>query len=229
MAMLIDYFPDWITGGIFASSAMAWCPWCDELTNEELHGLDIEYFGNRSGYKQCSPLIDKIAYPLPDRQISGNTERMEMLKHTLKALYNYEWTKLWNAWKAQYNPLDNYNLTEHKAGNFEESGSKDTETNAKSETEMSTENSVKPLNSSAFEPLTKSDTDMETTRQKADNKEEVTTGKEGSDEYWKTRAGNIGTMTYQDMLQKEMDLRKNHFFDIIMADLDKVLTIPYRW
>ena len=233
MARLIDYFPNWLTGGIFTSHAMDWCPWTNELTSAELSGLDIEYFGNRSGYKEASPLLDKIAGRLEDRQLgvgSGEIDvRMQMLRNLLKTMYGYEWNKLWSAWKATYDPIHNYDMVEGVVDHTHDKEDVDTETTSKSKTEMETANSVKPLNSSAYEPITKSKTDMETTRLKADNKEERDRTLDRWETVDKTRSGNIGTLSYQDMLQKEMDLRKNHFFDIIMADLDKVLTIPYWW
>ena len=232
MARLIDYFPDWITTGIFTSIAMNWCPWVGELSNDELQGLDIEYFGNHSGYKMASPLLDKIAYRVEERQVGTNDpndERMKMLRNALKAMYGYEWQKLWDAWKAQYDPIHNYDMTEGIVDHTHEKNDKNTITDSKSETDMKTVNSVKPLNSASMEPLTQSESDMDTTRLKLNN-EEV---KDDTMNRWetidKTRSGNIGTLSYQDMLQKEMDLRKNHFFDIIMTDLDKVLTIPYWW
>lgn len=233
MARLIDYFPNWITAGIFTSYAMDWCPWVGELSHEELVGLDVEYFGNRSGYKWASPLIDKIAYPIEERQIGVGDEtldaRLQWLRQLLKAMYGYEWKKLWDAWKAEYDPIHNYDMVEGIVDHTNEHEDKDTETDSKSETNMHTTNSVKPLNSSTFEPLTKSDMDTDTTRKKIDNKEGIDRDLNRWETIDKTRSGNVGTLSYQDMLQKEMDLRKNHFFDIIMADLDKVLTIPYWW
>lgn len=232
MARLIDYFPDWITGGIFTSHAMDWCPWCTDLSTDELSGLDVEYFGNRSGYKTASPLLDKIAYRIEERQVGSgdpNDPRILMLRNVLKAMYGYEWVKLWDAWKVQYDPIHNYDMVEGIVDHTHEDEDRDTETEGKSETDMHTTNSVKPLNSTTFEALTKSDTDTDTTRNKLYNTEGVDRELNRWQTIDKTRSGNIGTLSYQDMLQKEMDLRKNHFFDIIMADLDKVLTIPYWW
>ena len=233
MARLIDYFPNWITGGIFSTYVMSWCPWVNELTHEELVGLDVEYFGNRSGYKWASPLVDKLAYRVEERQLGVGDDtldsRLQLIRQVLKSMYGYEWQKLWDAWKAQYDPIHNYDMTEGIVDHTHEKNDKNTTTDSKSETDMKTVNSVKPLNSASMEPLTQSESDMDTTRLKLNN-EEV---KDDTMNRWetidKTRSGNIGTLSYQDMLQKEMDLRKNHFFDIIMADLDKVLTIPYWW
>lgn len=228
MARLIDYFPDWISGGLFAGEVLDWCPWVDELSQDELRGLDMEYFGNHSGYKMAAPLIDKIAMRPQDRQIGhAGTVRMEWLRNILFSMYHYEWTKLWNAWKEIYDPLNNYNMTDGTVEHVNDNGSRDTEVNSNTSTDTTYTNSVKPLNSSAFEDLTKSTGDMDTTRLKASNTEGVDIQNDRWRTVDKTRKGNVGTLSYQDMLQKEMDLRKNHFFDIIMADLDRVLTIPY--
>lgn len=231
MSMLIDYFPDWISSGVFGTYVMSWCPWVEEMKPEELKALDIEYFGNRSGYKQASPLLDKIAGRLDNRQLGNASRRLDvrcqMLRNILKSMYGYEWNKLWNIWKATYDPTYNYDIWEEKQGSHSENKNKSTETAAKSETDMSTVNSVKPLNTNAFEPLTKSESDMDTTRSMISNRENEGTDIEGEDEYKKHRYGNVGTMPYQDLVQKEIDLRKQKFFDIIMSDLDRVLTIPY--
>lgn len=41
-----------------------------------------------------------------------------------------------------------------------------------------------------------------------------------------TRAGNIGVTTSQQMIQSEIDLRRQNFFDIVFADLDSILALP---
>lgn len=40
-----------------------------------------------------------------------------------------------------------------------------------------------------------------------------------------TRSGNIGVTTSQQMIESEIELRKQNFFDLIYKDLDKVLTL----
>lgn len=230
MALLIDYVPNWITGGLFRGPVLSWCPWVGELDLEELSGLDIEYFGNRSGYKTASPLIDKIASTVEGRQLElWNPVKPEtrMLMSVMRSMYGYEWEKLWDAWKVQYNPIRNYDITETIDEHIVDDGSRDTKLNTKSDTDITYTNSIKPLNSSSYERLSKTETNTDATRLKADNTEDVKLDNDRQRDVTSTKSGNIGTLSYQDMLQKEMDLRKNHFFDIIMADLDKVLTIPY--
>lgn len=118
-------------------------------------------------------------------------------------------------------------MTEDFKGKDKNNKTTDTETSSKSKTEMDSVNSVKPLNTGTFESISKTDTDSDTTRLTANNKGKETEQGSGENEYQKHRYGNIGTLAYQDMVKREIDLRREHFFDIIMADLDKVLTIPY--
>ena len=230
MARLIDYFPSWIESGIFNSEVvMGWCPWWNQLTEDERNGLDLEYFGNRSGYKWASPLIDKIASTFDVRTIDTSTLNFQALAlhNAIKAMYGEDWKRMWEVWNLDYDPIYNYSMTEDFKGKDKNNKSTSTETSSKSKTEMDSVNSVKPLNTGEFEPISKTDTDSDTTRLAANNKMREAESGTGENEYQKHRYGNIGTLAYQDMVKREIDLRREHFFDIIMADLDKVLTIPY--
>lgn len=230
MARLIDYFPSWTSSGIFNSQAvMGWCPWFEVVEPDVLDGLDFEYFGNHSGYKWASPLVDKIAANFNNRTIDTSTWNFQStaIRKALQAMYGDDWQRMWDVWNLEYDPIYNYNMTEDFKGKDKNDRTTNSEVDAKSKTEMSTANSVKPLNTGTFEQITKTDMDSETYRAKADNKFKETEGNKGENEYLKHRYGNIGTLAYQDMVKRELDLRRAHFFDIIMSDLDKVLTIPY--
>ena len=229
MARLIDYFPTWANKGIFNSHVLAFAPWVDTLSAAYLNGLDLEYFGNRSGYKWASPLVDKIAATFMNRTILTDTENFQCdsLRRAIEAMYGDDWKRMWETWNKNYDPIYNYNMTEDFKGKDKNQKTTDTETASKSKTTLDTTNKVKPLNTSAFESISQTDSNSETTRLKADNKGQEKENGSGENEYLKHRYGNIGTLAYQDMIKREMDLRKDHFFDIIMADLDKILTIPY--
>lgn len=230
MARLIDYFPSWANKGLFNSDVvMGWCPWNESMTKTQLQGLDLEYFGNRSGYKWASPLIDKIASTFDVRTIDTTTLNFQALSlhNAIKSKYGEDWKRMWEVWNLEYNPIYNYNMTEDFAGKDKGNKNTDSETSSKSSTDMDVQNKVKPLNTEAMESISETTTDSNTTRLKADNKASEKEESSGENEYLKHRFGNIGTLSYQDMVKKELDLRREHFFDIIMADLDKVLTIPY--
>lgn len=102
--MLIDHFPSWMTDGLF--SQMDWAPWAGEV---DPHALDMEYFGNRSGCRECSPLVDKM---VNQNGYIISPENSRRLTNIIRALYGENWGRLWTAIKVEYNPLENYSMTE---------------------------------------------------------------------------------------------------------------------
>ena len=102
--ILIDAFPDWLADkGIF--SEMEDLPWAEDISADL---LDMDYFGNHSGWKKCSPLLYKLFntdYELSD----ANRKKLADLV-TSKFLPN--WTALWNTYHFTYNPITDYDVTE---------------------------------------------------------------------------------------------------------------------
>lgn len=102
--LLRNAFPKWFEGkGIFASMTSA--PWQEEIDGIT---LDIEYFGNRSGYKFCAPLV----YNFLDEDGAVTENGRQAIARVLLARYSKPWTRLWNLMKSQYDPLDNFSITE---------------------------------------------------------------------------------------------------------------------
>ena len=102
---LNDVFPGWLTGaGIFATLQTFPVPW----RNENISGaLDIEYYGNVSGEKIISPLVEKIR--------SGDTltdAEKTMLATSILALYGVNWGKQWETLSFEYDPIENYSMRE---------------------------------------------------------------------------------------------------------------------
>lgn len=101
---LIDAFPGWFTGeGIF--SEMTGVPWASEVDADL---LDMDYFGNHSGWKKCSPLVYKLfddEYELSD---AVRTKLADLV--TAKFLPN--WIGLWNTYHFDYDPLTDYDVLE---------------------------------------------------------------------------------------------------------------------
>lgn len=102
---LNDVFPGWFSGsGIFAALQSFPVPWKDENIST---ALDIEYHGNISGEKLISPLVEKI--------LSGDvlTEPEKTLISTaIMAVNGVNWAKLWNTLFLEYDPIENYSMTE---------------------------------------------------------------------------------------------------------------------
>lgn len=105
---LIDFFPSWMTGGgIF--SKLDGMPWDNDESVFKL-GLDIEYFGNRSGNRESSALLDKMT--APDNFNPLTEMDIARLKINIKSKFLKEWQRLWDLRNAEYEPLENYNMVE---------------------------------------------------------------------------------------------------------------------
>lgn len=234
---LIDVFPRWATGGgIFTGLDSA--PWSESVKTPL--SLDIAYFGNRSGYKEVSPLLDKFCcYPFA---LEVSDENRQRILNVIEDVYMTDWTKLWEALQLEYNPISNYDSTEERTGwqqygNTIEHQRGTTETTsgkAKSKNETKSTDSVKAINSSDFADVSHAEGESTTEQFKADNESEVKrTGSDTDkhtgqdDDYYKlTRKGNIGVTTTQQMLESEYELRKRHYFEQVFDDLDNLLTSP---
>ena len=115
MSRLIDSFPEWFTRGIFTRLGTLFpdeLPWA----NENGQTLDQMYFGNYSGDKETSPLLDKFI-----EQNGGNAtpevlteEQITTLANILYTRYGVQWDKLYNVLSAEYNPIENYSMTEEE-------------------------------------------------------------------------------------------------------------------
>lgn len=103
---LNDVYEDWAIGdGIFSSllSINGYTPpWGDSTNVANI--LDMQYHGNVSGYKNVSPLVNKIAYNYT------NWERK--IAEVIKVLHGDRWQKLWNTLNFEYNPIENYSMLE---------------------------------------------------------------------------------------------------------------------
>lgn len=89
-----------IANGLFAAmenSTRYTVPW------EKGQPLDTMYVMQHSGEKISSPLLRNLADNIP------------ALADTILMMYNDNWTKVYNAWNTEYEPLENYRMieTEH--------------------------------------------------------------------------------------------------------------------
>ena len=115
MSRIIDSFPEWFNRGIFTRLGTLFpeqLPWA----NENGQTLDQMYFGNHSGDKETSPLLDKFI-----EQNRGNAipevlteEQITTLANILYTRYGVQWDKLYKVLSAEYNPIENYSMTEEE-------------------------------------------------------------------------------------------------------------------
>lgn len=125
---LSEVFPNWMTGeGIFSELGKLGVPWgIDSLY------LDLEYFGNHSGDKTSSPLVNKLAV---DGVLSSDS--ISSLANVIFNIHNKDWTRLYSALEKEYDPLSNYDKIETESINSSETGT-DTTTLTGTETNNGT-------------------------------------------------------------------------------------------
>lgn len=132
---LIDFFPEWATGGGIFSNLKEKLPWKDFYTPEE---QDIEYFGNHSGEKTASPLVRRLmsatggklnspvisidnghlifedvpnatSYIVYVNAIPGFVEDgITTLGRIIWGRFGKQWERLWDTVNAEYDALSPY-------------------------------------------------------------------------------------------------------------------------
>ena len=235
---LNDVFDDWNDGGgIFTVlQEFSALPWKDENIAS---ALDIAYHGGRSGDKYVSPLVNKIM----DGDTLTTTEKT-LIATSIMAVYNGNWAKEYATRSFEYNPIENYSMTETMTNDetvteYGHVNTRDIDTDhTKSGTEtitpnLETDNSVYGFNSSS--PVPSGESSQTGTNETAYNTTDaddgtITDTESGSDthtrNYEMTRAGNIGVTTSQQMITSERELWIWNFFnDVVFPDVDKVLTL----
>lgn len=101
-----------------------------------------------------------------------------------------EWQKAWDAYMSTYDPIANYNRIEHEQTILDGSSTNDTTTTAQ----------VSPDSAETYYNTGKSTVDMDTTTDNTTTRNAEITG-------------NVGVTTSQQMIQSELELRKNNFID----------------
>lgn len=98
--MLKSMFPDYIINGAIFSK-MPNAPWAVDNFGLE---MDIVYLGSHSGIKPPAMLpFDFVTDGVLDQQ---------KLADTLWKLFGHNWQKLWDAYMSEYDPLQNYKITD---------------------------------------------------------------------------------------------------------------------
>lgn len=227
---LFSVTPEPLTGGgIFSALQSLNPPWVDEDIALQ---LDLAYYGNVSGGKVVSPLIDRLL--TADKLTNLD---MATLAGVLMATNKERWDREWATRSAEYDPIQNYNMEEHMEDDetVTEYGKSHTRTDnlTHSTTPNLTEQTTGDVYGFNSSGAVHSDKQVGTTTGTSTDHDTGTqtdadTGSDTSTRNYKlTRKGNIGVTTTQQMLQSERDLWMwSYFYDVIFPDVDEVLTIP---
>lgn len=223
---LNDVYPEWITKGIFSYLNALEVPWKNDITGNE---LDINYHGSRSGHKNIGSLIENF---LENNVVSE--ENKITIAHAIYAMYIKNWNALYKTLSLEYNPIENYSMTETESVQDShkgkvESNSTDTNTN----TENTVVNDVANNQLWGFNSTDSVNSDKQigdTTRNvdgsiNSTHKNTDTETKDITSDRTLKRSGNIGVTTSQQMIESERQLWLWNFFESVFSDIDKILVL----
>lgn len=207
--------------------------------------LDLAYF-SRSSNKFISPIVE--TYLDDDGKLTDTT--LTSLALAIKSMNLVNWTRLYEIQKSEYNPFENYRMTESEVIETDNTTT-DTQTlntkicNNRTSTNTGTITDAgsgsNNLNRYGFNSSTAAgdtegtSTTSNTQTNDLSNNEEVettNTGTIGNNNVLDgevnrelTRAGNIGVITSQQMAQSEIDLWQWNYFETVFKTIDTFLCL----
>lgn len=101
---LNEVFTDYINNGIFTFLNALDVPWKDKNIYQQ---LNLQYHGNISGKKETSPLVDSL---IVENNLTDNSKTM--LAMSIFSIYSNKWSRLYRILSLEYEPIENYNMTE---------------------------------------------------------------------------------------------------------------------
>lgn len=225
MKRLIDIIPEGsFTGFLTAIGSSG--PWSEVVSNDDLARLDQLYLYSHSGEKFAAPLMNMFLDSETGRMTNTTVANAAAMAFSLWA---NKWTRLWDVNASEYDPLENYNMTEDGTETptgkekFERShtGHNTTESVGLAVDNEQTQ-TLYGMNSSTGVPAGKTNTASKNTitvTPGATDKEEKSFDQR-VDTHHLTRTGNIGVTTSQQMAQAEIDLWQWNFWLQVFEDLD---------
>ena len=150
--------------------------------------------------------------------------------------YKVSWINQYNALTAEYNPIDNYSMTETETPNLTRSISSSENTTqtpnliTSTTNDGSTKNNYYGFNDSSVDGSKVNSSSVgstNSTTQTGNSKVNISSSSTETNSGTRTltRKGNIGVTTSQQMIESELELRKKQFFDIMIKDVDKIMAL----
>lgn len=224
---LNEAFADYETkGGIFANIDNL--PWSSVMAGSQ---TDTLYFDTHSGERFSARIITRR---IGDAGYLTSDDR-RTISALVYAMFKTQWTKLWETMNPDYEPLTNYQMTENETGNNTYTRTPNitrnhTGTDANEGTShVNNQSNLWGFNSDTSVPSDMSDGDTTVNTTNTRNLTDTETGTDttaGENTRRLTRTGNIGTNTFQNLIQQERNLWMYNFFEQVFKDVDSVLTIP---
>ena len=193
------------------------------LTEDFALELDLKLYLERSGDKWINPYYSRL---LKIHESDSSFDVLGYIARNVISTYADKWNKIYNALMTQYNPLENYDMEEVETPDITHERDVEVATKMKTTSEGSTKNGTHGFNSALPVATTESDIDSEVNVEGLadDNTSHEVATESGTREL--TRHGNIGVTSSQQLLQSEIDLRKNYLFiNDILNDVDKIICL----
>lgn len=184
---LFSVTPEPLTGGgIFSVLQSLDPPWA---TEDIALQLDIAYYGNVSGGKGVSPLIDRL---LTASKLT--TLDMATLAGVLMATNKERWAREWATRSAEYDPIENYRMTEEMTDDetVTEYGRTHTRTDNLAHTETRTDNLTRTIDNQEITTPNLTSTSQQATRG-FNSSSDVNTDKETATSTGTNRVDTDGT------------------------------------
>lgn len=180
-----------------------------EMFNDN-EDLDLLYYNQHSGEKIVSSIAEKYQ------------NDMKQLAKIILAKFDDKWNHIYEALKEEYNPVYNYNMEETLERDLVNSskGTSTDESSSQSSSEVNEQ--VYGFNSTEAVDSNKSN-GVGSSSYSLSNSNSKDTSYKGTEKT--TRKGNIGVTTTQQMIMEEIEMRKHLFYDMIMEDIDLVMTL----
>lgn len=142
MSKLKKSYPNFLTtGGIFTDLENSYSDQFEWL-NSTGEILDIEYYGNKSGDKETSPLIDTFIESNEESEIQNpiilTNEQRATLADIIANKFHNKWIRLYEIMSAEYNPIENYSMIETEEPDITKKYGVSNDYEIKSETSKST-------------------------------------------------------------------------------------------
>lgn len=237
--ILRDYFPNYLgENALFTKMSVIGAPWPNEVGQD----MDDAYFTMYSGIKNPSEFVLL--------HLDGETANALTIARILYGIYGDNWTRLWEANKTKYVPIDNYNvqetITRHQTDDRvvdktdDTTGTVDTTSTITYGQQVDTTGDVNAysygFNSPEQVPTTAQREVGTETNSGSDNNTDKTTSSdkqvgntidndELTEDTQRTRTGNVGQNSYQELLRQEFDLWKWNFFMSVFEDVDRFLVL----
>lgn len=200
---LIQKIPsNWLTAGFILSAARADdkdLPWSSD--DDLLIDIDLV---TRYSQRIISPIVEAIS---PDTA-EMTSEQITNIARVAFLRFGDIWRGLYKTLTLEYNPLENYSMTE-------------TSERVRTSDNTSTTSSGVTNKINGFDSSNPVDSDSST-----GYNDGTSIGNE-TDNNTLTRSGNIGVTTSQEMIEAERKVRQYDFYKTVSDNIASLITIPY--